>query len=432
MSDNDRDKNSSGDDPLNHLFGMIFGAGGAPGQFPASGIPIDGNMLSSFLGQIQGLMGQGRSAHDVAMQTAGAKVPTPDPAVTAEVAHATQDAFRLAELWLERVTEFTAAHEPKSLTRKEWAQQSVETWIELAEPIQSNMSRTLSESFSEQMPEEMRPFVSSMTSMMRNMSSSLFGAQIGEALGALSGSVLLGTDYNLPVLESPAIIESNVAGASAELDVDHTQLRIYVACVELAKRALFASTPWLAGHIRTAFAKYASNIEVDTSNIEGMMGRVDPQNLQEATEEIREGLFKPVSTEAGEQAKASLTRIVSTVAGWADVVAYNACEALEQRDEIREALRRRTTMKSDSENALSQLIGIDLTPTRLRDAAALFTYLDSEQGAQARDAVFSHPDALPTSADLDDPLGYTERHEEASQTEDDMDEALRRLLEEES
>lgn len=29
MSDKDRDKDSSGDDPLNNLFGMLFGAGGA-------------------------------------------------------------------------------------------------------------------------------------------------------------------------------------------------------------------------------------------------------------------------------------------------------------------------------------------------------------------------------------------------------------------
>ena len=436
MSEKDRDKDSSGDDPLNNLFGMLFGAGGAQGgaqgQFPAGGIPIDANMLSSFLGQIQGLMGHSRGAGDVAQQTAASKVPTPDPIVTEEVSRATHDAFRLAELWLERVTDFTTTNEPQSLTRKDWATRSVDGWVEIAQPIQANMSRTFTESMSDQIPEEMRPFMSSMSSMMTNMSASLFGAQIGEALGTLSGSVLTGTDYNLPILDAPALIESNISGAAAELDLDHTQLRIFVACVELAKRALFASTPWLAGHIRTAFAKYASNVEVDSSNIHDMMGNIDPQNLHEATEELRNGMFKPVSTEEGEQAKESLTRIVSTVAGWADVVAYNACEALEQRDEIREALRRRTTTTSDSENALSQLIGLDLTPTRLRDAAALFTYLESSEGAQARDAVFSHPDALPTNADLDDPLGYSERHSEQAQTEDDMDEALRRLLEEES
>lgn len=92
MSDKDRDKDSSGDDPLNNLFGMLFSLGGAQGgaqgQFPAGGIPIDGNMLSSFLGQIQGLMGQSGSASDVARQTAVSKVPTPDPSVTDEVARA--------------------------------------------------------------------------------------------------------------------------------------------------------------------------------------------------------------------------------------------------------------------------------------------------------------------------------------------------------
>lgn len=439
MSDRDsgqnKDNDQPGEDPLNNLFGMLFGAGGAnrpgAGQFPAGGIQFDASMLGPFLSQLQGMMGQAGSANDIAAKTAAARVPTPDPSVTDDTARSTHDAFRLAELWLEKVTDFTVTEDPRSLTRKEWAQGSVAGWVELADPIHTNMTDAMNASLEDQIPEEMRGFVSSMTAMMKSMSSSLFGAQVGEALGTLSGSVLTGSDYNLPILNNPALIEANIAGAAAEMDLDPAELRIYLACTELAKRALFASTPWLDGHIRTALAKYAANIEIDSSHIQDLASRVDPSNLQNLTSELKDGLFKPVSTEAGEQAKASLTRIVSTVAAWADVVAFNACEILSSREEIREALRRRATTKSDTENSFSQLIGLDLTPSRLRDAAALFTYLESNGGPAARDAVFSHPDALPTEQDLADPLGYLERRaQKTNEGEDDMDAALRRLLDE--
>ncbi|HVK36148.1 MAG TPA: hypothetical protein VM428_10875, partial [Microlunatus sp.] len=39
-----------------------------------------------------------------------------------------------------------------------------------------------------------------------------------------------------------------------------------------------------------------------------------------------------------------------------------------------------------------------------------------------------HPDLLPTSADLDDPLGFVGREESASTTDDDFDAALAALL----
>ena len=57
--------------------------------------------------------------------------------------------------------------------------------------------------------------------------------------------------------------------------------------------------------------------------------------------------------------------------------------------------------------------------------------LRSRKGQDARDAVWSHPDLLPTSADLDDPLGFQEGSLPASETLTDaeFDAALVDLLE---
>ena len=70
--------------------------------------------------------------------------------------------------------------------------------------------------------------------------------------------------------------------------------------------------------------------------------------------------------------------------------------------------------------------GLELRPRRLRDAANLFAALEDSGGPAARDGAWRHPDLAPSTADLDDPLGYVERA--ASPQTDEMDAALDRLL----
>ena len=55
----------------------------------------------------------------------------------------------------------------------------------------------------------------------------------------------------------------------------------------------------------------------------------------------------------------------------------------------------------------------------------------SAKGVEARDAVWAHPDLIPTGADLDDPLGFADHGHTAGAASDDLDAQLARLLEEE-
>jgi hypothetical protein len=64
----------------------------------------------------------------------------------------------------------------------------------------------------------------------------------------------------------------------------------------------------------------------------------------------------------------------------------------------------------------------------MRDAANLWAAVRDARGADGRDAVWSHPDLLPTSADLDDPLGFVAREGTATADDDDFDAALAALL----
>ena len=95
---------------------------------------------------------------------------------------------------------------------------------------------------------------------------------------------------------------------------------------------------------------------------------------------------------------------------------------------LAETVRRARATGGPAEATFATLVGLELRPRRMRDAANLWAAVRDARGLEGRDAVWSHPDLVPTSADLDDPLGFaaTERAEAAD--DDEFDAALAELL----
>ncbi|MFP5369836.1 MAG: zinc-dependent metalloprotease [Actinomycetes bacterium] len=55
------------------------------------------------------------------------------------------------------------------------------------------------------------------------------------------------------------------------------------------------------------------------------------------------------------------------------------------------------------------MVGLQLRPRRLRDAATVWAAMGQQHGSADRDALWAHPDLLPTSEDLDEPLDFVAR-----------------------
>jgi hypothetical protein len=51
-------------------------------------------------------------------------------------------------------------------------------------------------------------------------------------------------------------------------------------------------------------------------------------------------------------------------------------------------------------------VGLELRPRRLREAATIWGGLTQARGVEGRDALWAHPDLLPTADDFDDPDGF--------------------------
>jgi putative hydrolase len=74
-----------------------------------------------------------------------------------------------------------------------------------------------------------------------------------------------------------------------------------------------------------------------------------------------------------------------------------------------ETLRRRRATGGPAEQTFATLVGLELRPRKLREAASLWDRLTQAAGGDARDALWQHPDLLPDSDDLDDPAGFIDR-----------------------
>jgi putative hydrolase len=257
--------------------------------------------------------------------------------------------------------------------------------------------------------------------IMSQVGGLMFGAQVGQGLGGLAQEVVSATDVGIPLGPRgvAALVPENVAAFGSGLERPADEVRLYLALREGAHQRLFAHVPWLRQRLLDAVDAYSRGISIDLPAIESAMQGVDPMNPESVQEALAGGLFTPEQTPEQAVALRRLETLLALVVGWVDaVVAAAAGSRMPGADALREASRRRRATGGPAEQTFATLVGLELRPRRLREAAALWWSVTEKRGVSGRDAIWSHPDLLPTAEDLDDPLGFGERVEEFSAPDD--------------
>ena len=260
-------------------------------------------------------------------------------------------------------------------------------------------------------PAEMAAMAGPMLGMMRQLGGAMFGAQVGQGLGALAGEVVGSTDVGLPLGPSgrAVLMPAGVARFGEGLSVPDEEVRVYLALRECAHQRLFAHVPWLSSRLFGAVEDYARGITVDTSMLEEAMRTVDPSSPEALQEALSSGMFEPEDTPEQKAALARLETLLALVEGWVDSVVTAAATALPSAPALRETVRRARATGGPAEQTFATLVGLELRPRRLREAAALWGELLATRGIDGRDAIWEHAELLPTADDLDDPAGFAAR-----------------------
>ena len=365
-----------------------------------------------------------------------------------------EQAVEVAHLWIDAVTDLPAPSGPvHAWSRAEWVDQTMPMWRELVEPVAAGVSTAVVAAMRSQMgqlgegedlsaipglpaglPAGLDPsaLMGHVEPMLARMSGTMFGIQVGQAVGALAGTLVSGTDVGLPLVpgHGVALLPANIATFAEGLEVDLTEVRLYLAVREAARVRLFAEVPWLGPQLVAAVQAYARDISIDTEGIESALQSIDPSDPDAMQSALSTSLFAPDPSPAQRAALTQLETYLALVEGWVAVVADRATSKhLPHPAALDEAVRRQRASAGPAGQIFSQLVGLELHPRRFRDAANLWAALESRGGATARDKAWAHPDVAPTAADLDDPLGYVDRFMSRG-TKDEMDAALDAMLSE--
>ncbi|TFD57430.1 zinc-dependent metalloprotease [Cryobacterium suzukii] len=409
-----------------------------PGQLAnAAGLPNDPASVAALMQQLQGAMNSKGTGVDwqIALTQGEQRAANGQLTATDEQQTQLRQAFHIAALWLDdviSVAELTV--EPRLMTRREWVTATMPLWTQLAEPVATSISDSLTRVFAEQVPEEMQGMVANASQLVRSIGGTLFAMQLGQVVGQLASEVVSGGDVGIPLLgeQQAALLPQNVADFGAGLDVPADQVQIYLAVREIAHARLFRHARWLRLHLTSAVTAYARGISIDSSRLEELAGNFDPSNPEDLRQAMVDGSLIQQKSESQISALSRLETMLALVEGWVDVVTARASIRLPKADAIAETVKRRRASGGPAESAFATLVGLELRPRRLREAAAMWQAVTDAVGSEARDALWSHPDLLPTEQDIDDPQQLIMRLTSAARGEpevlDDVDQALEDLL----
>ncbi|WP_285027781.1 zinc-dependent metalloprotease [Plantibacter sp. ME-Dv--P-122b] len=403
----------------------------------AAGLPSDPASLAALMSQLQGaLRSSGDGINwDTSLQQAKTIAGDGAQDTTPEQRAAFEQAFHIASLWLADVTDVAElSSEPALYTRTRWATKTMPFWTQLAEPVATNIANALTGVLTERAPEELSSMIANAGQLVRGIGGTLFAMQLGQVVGQLSKEVVSGGDIGIPLLDDneAALVPQNVADFGEGLDIPADQVQIYLAVRELAHARLFRHARWLRLHLISSITDFARGIRIDTERLEELAESFDPSNPEELRDAMTSGALIPARTEAQDASLARLETTLALIEGWVDVVTAAATERLPRSAAIAETVRRRRAAGGPAEQALGALVGLELRPRRLREAAQMWQQVTDAVGTAQRDALWSHPDLVPTAADIDAPEALIQRLEAEARGErpeqDEMDLALEDLL----
>ncbi|WP_130873791.1 zinc-dependent metalloprotease [[Pseudopropionibacterium] massiliense] len=359
----------------------------------------------------------------------------PDPSLTPGERLAIVDAERLAQSWLDPVTQFTSSGTPLvTQRREEWIEATSAGWRRLVEPIIDGLADALQRGTTGPGDSQFADFSSMLAPMMRTSASLIYRDRLSKVLASVAGSTLTGSEVGISLTEGAAVtvLPANVAEFTRDLDLPDSDVMLYLLLREAARQRLFQGISWLSPQLEALLAHYAREIRIDFEALSSQLDIGDEEvSLEEIVavgEKVRGSFFKPASTDLQLEILGRLEVLLALIEGWVDHVTNRAASSwMTNSTQLDEVIRRRRASADPTREVFRDLLGLDLRPRLIRDAENLWAAMEHRHGALERDGVWRHPDMLPTARHLEDPLSYVHPNHR-DQDDGDFDAELRKLL----
>lgn len=339
------------------------------------------------------------------------------------------DALEIANTWLDAEILFPAnsSNLQPAWSKRDWLDSSLISWQQIIEPLAVGMADALANVISgaqaglpielagleNQSPEQQKAMKEMLARLLRSFMGSLIASQLGQSIGAIANTITGANDVAIPLSAGAHLIPQNINQWSEGLGLPAAEVEIYLALREVCAARLFANTPWLMGYIRDAITTYGKGITIDIEAIqrqaEEAMSRedFDINNPQSMSIAIDQGLFTPQQTAAQEVALTKLEMALALIEGWIDhVISQVAADRIPSFNALIENSRRRRATNSPMQQLFATLLGLEVSPRKMREAATFWGEVKQLRGADGRDKCWEDPAFLPMPNDLKDPAAF--------------------------
>jgi uncharacterized protein (DUF2342 family) len=278
---------------------------------------------------------------------------------------------------------------------------------------------------------------------LRSASGFLLGAQIGALTGVLSQRVL--GQYDLALLDDSVpprllLLAPNLAIAARNLGVDRDELVLWVTIHEITHAVQFSGAPWLRAHLGgmlqelidglqvTLMGQPSSPDEADGKGAGDDQGNgankgngaagpgwlpklPDPAELRETLERARRGeLLRLTLGEDRWQLVERMQAVMSLIEGHAEhTMDAVGAEVLPSLPRLRTAMNRRRQSRGLPWRVLERLLGLEMKMRQYEVGRRFCDAVVADGGTQALARVWSGPEQLPTTAELEEPAAWLTR-----------------------
>lgn len=334
----------------------------------------------------------------------------------------------IANTWLDTEILFPAATLPSNTawSKSVWLEECLLGWQNLIEPLATGMADALARVITnsntplpieiaaqvDQSPEQQEVMKQMVAKLLRSFMGTLIANQLGQGIGLLANSITSANDVAIPLMKADTgahLIPQNINEWAQGLNIEKSEVNLYLALREVAASRLFSNNTWLPNYLRDAISDYGQGITIDVESItrqaeEAMSnGEIDLNNPKSINIALNSGLFTPEQTPTQELALTKLEMALALIEGWIDhVISEVAADRIPSFNALIENSRRRRATNSPMQQMFASLLGLEISPRKLRESASFWREVKNLRGCDGRDKCWEDPAFLPTPKDLSD------------------------------
>jgi coenzyme F420 biosynthesis associated uncharacterized protein len=288
------------------------------------------------------------------------------------------------------------------VSRAEWASLNLVSLSHILDPVAARLDDRLG-------------FAGPLAGALRAGASATLAAEAGLVMGYLSSRVLGQYDVSLLGADTEPrllFVGSNLAGAVRDLDVHADSFGRWICAHELTHVFQFQGVPWLRDHVSGLLRRYVATLEVriESGSAGGLPSIPDPAKLVEAFREG--GLAALVQNPQQRALMDEIQSVMSVIEGYSEhVMDAIAADVIPGHEQLREAMDRRRRSRSAPQRIIERLLGFDVKLRQYEVGKKFADAVVSSAGIEALNRVWSSPEALPSSDELQHPESWLKRTE---------------------